>query len=159
MNIYYNQLRIRNAEKKDCEQLARWWNDGKVMAHAGFPNGLGTTVAEIEKQIANDSDKTKRRLVIEYKEKLIGEMSFYVYENAKYEIEKIKEKVKTLTAKITELEAEKVKLENQVKSEKALKEAAECELIGLRVEKKKSLIKNINGLREQLDLPTYKKEL
>ena len=86
MNIYYNQLRIRNAEKKDCEQLARWWNDGKVMAHAGFPNGLGTTVAEIEKQIANDSDKTKRRLVIEYKEKLIGEMSFYVYENAKYEI-------------------------------------------------------------------------
>ena len=86
MNIYYNQLRIRNAEKKDCEQLARWWNDGKVMAHAGFPNGLGTSVAEIEKQIANDSDKTKRRLVIEYKEKLIGEMSFYVYENAKYEI-------------------------------------------------------------------------
>ena len=86
MNIYYNQLRIRNAEKKDCEQLARWWNDGKVMVHAGFPNGLGTSVAEIEKQIANDSDKTKRRLVIEYKEKLIGEMSFYVYENAKYEI-------------------------------------------------------------------------
>ena len=86
MNIYYNQLRIRNAEKKDCEQLARWWNDGKVMAHAGFPNGLGTTVAEIEKQIANDSDKTKRRLVIEYKEKLIGEMSFYVYEDTQFEI-------------------------------------------------------------------------
>ena len=38
MNIYYNQLRIRNAEKKDCEQLARWWNDGKVIrgTKAGF---------------------------------------------------------------------------------------------------------------------------
>lgn len=86
MNIKYNQLCIRNAEKKDCEQLAKWWNDGNVMAHAGFPNGLGTTVAEIEKQIANDSDDTKRRLLIEYKNMLIGEMSFYVYENAKYEI-------------------------------------------------------------------------
>ena len=86
MNIKCNQLRIRNAEKKDCEQLAKWWNDGKVMEHAGFPNGLGTTVTEIEKQIANDSDETKRRLIIEYKNTLIGEMSFYVYENAKYEI-------------------------------------------------------------------------
>lgn len=86
MNLNYNQLCIRNAEKRDCEQLARWWNDGKVMAHAGFPNGLGTSVDEIEKQIANDSDETKRRLIIEYKDKPIGEMSFYVYENAKYEI-------------------------------------------------------------------------
>ena len=48
MNIKYNQLCIRNAEKKDCEQLAVWWNDGTVMAHAGFPNGLGTSAAEIE---------------------------------------------------------------------------------------------------------------
>lgn len=86
MNIKYNQLCIRNAEKKDCEQLANWWNDGKVMAHAGFPNGLGTTATEIEKQIVNDSDETKRRLIIEYKNTLIGEMGFYVYENAKYEI-------------------------------------------------------------------------
>ena len=69
-----------------CEQLAKWWNDGKVMAHAGFPNGLGTTATEIEKQIVNDSDETRRRLMIVYKNTLIGEMSFYVYENAKYEI-------------------------------------------------------------------------
>ena len=33
----------------------KWWNDGVVMAHAGFPNGLGTSAAKIEKQIANDS--------------------------------------------------------------------------------------------------------
>ena len=88
MNIRYEQLCIRNAEKRDCEQLATWWNDGKVMAHAGFPNGLGTTAEEIENQISTDSDNTKRRLVIEYGDKLIGEMSFYVYENAKYEIGK-----------------------------------------------------------------------
>ena len=86
MNIEFNPLCIRNAEKKDCAQLAKWWNDGKVMAHAGFPNGIRTSATEIEKQIANDSDETKRRLVIEYKNTLIGEMCFYVYENAKYEI-------------------------------------------------------------------------
>ena len=76
MNIKYNQLCIRNAEKKDCEQLAVWWNDGTVMAHA----------AEIEKQIADDSDETRRRLIIEYNDVRIGEMSFYVFENHRYEI-------------------------------------------------------------------------
>ena len=86
MNIKYNQLCIRNAEKKDCEQLAAWWNDGTVMAHAGFPNGLGTSAAEIEKQIADDSDETRRRLIIEYNDVRIGEMSFYVFENHRYEI-------------------------------------------------------------------------
>ena len=72
MNIKYNQLCIRNAEKKDREQLAVWWNDGTVMAHAGFPNGLGTSAAEIEKQIADDSDETRRRLIIEYNDVRIG---------------------------------------------------------------------------------------
>ena len=86
MNIKYNQLCIRNAEKKDCEQLAVWWNDGTVMAHAGFSNGLGTSAAEIEKQIADDSDETRRRLIIEYNDVRIGEMSFYAFENHRYEI-------------------------------------------------------------------------
>lgn len=86
MKIIYNDLCIRNAEGKDCEQLAAWWNDGSVMAHAGFPNGLGTTAEKIKEQIANDSDDTKRRLIIEYKGIPIGEMSFYVYEGKKVEI-------------------------------------------------------------------------
>lgn len=86
MKIIYNDLCIRNAEGKDCEQLAAWWNDGSVMAHAGFPNGLGTTAEEIKEQIANDSDDTKRRLIIEYRGTSIGEMSFYVYEGKKVEI-------------------------------------------------------------------------
>ena len=36
------------------------------MDHAGFPNGLGTSAAEIKKQIADDRDETRRRLIIEY---------------------------------------------------------------------------------------------
>ena len=76
MRIEYNGIRIRNAETEDCEQLAKWWNDSSVMAHAGFPLGLNTTAEEIEKSIATDSDGTRRRLIIDYQDKPIGEMSY-----------------------------------------------------------------------------------
>ena len=48
--IQYENLTIRQAEVADAKQLAAWWNDGAVMAHAGFPNGLGTTEEEIMAQ-------------------------------------------------------------------------------------------------------------
>ena len=77
MKIIHKDICIRNAESADCAQLAKWWNDGRVMAHAGFPGGLGTTAEKIQEQIENDSDDTKRRLIIEYKGSAIGEMSYY----------------------------------------------------------------------------------
>ena len=86
MKIQKDGITIRNAEKKDCDQLAAWWNDGKVMAHAGFPLGLNTTAKEIERQIAQDSDETKRRLIIEYQHQSIGEMSYYNMGNRVAEI-------------------------------------------------------------------------
>ena len=76
MLIRHQDIVIRNAEAADCEQLAKWWNDGRVMAHAGFPLGLGTTAEKIAKEIASDSDDTVRRLVIEYKSRLIGETNY-----------------------------------------------------------------------------------
>ena len=76
MLIRHQDIVIRNAEAADCEQLAKWWNDGRVMAHAGFPLGLGTTAEKIAKEIATDSDDTVRRLVIEYKGRLIGETNY-----------------------------------------------------------------------------------
>lgn len=76
MKIEYNDLCIRNADIDDCVQLAAWWNDGNIMAHAGFPNGLGTTIEEIQEQIARDSDDSRRRLIITYKDSAIGEMSY-----------------------------------------------------------------------------------
>ena len=45
--IQYENLTIRQAEAADAKQLAAWWNDGAVMAHAGFPNGVGTTEDEV----------------------------------------------------------------------------------------------------------------
>lgn len=76
MYIQYRNLTIRNAVAVDCEQLARWWNDGRVMAHAGFPNGLGTTPERIARELEEDDDVTHRRLVIEYEGRAIGEMSY-----------------------------------------------------------------------------------
>lgn len=76
MLIEQGDICIRNAEKADCAQLAAWWNDGRVMAHAGFPLGLNTTAEEIEAQLAGDSDETVRRLMIEYRGVPIGEMNY-----------------------------------------------------------------------------------
>ena len=76
MLIRNNDISIRNVESADCQQLADWWNDGSVMAHAGFPNGLGTSADIIREQLSDDTDDTRRRLVIEYQDKLIGEMSY-----------------------------------------------------------------------------------
>lgn len=77
MFLKYGNLTIRNAESGDAEQLAQWWNDGKIMAHAGFPNGIGTTSEKISEELKNDSDDTRRRLIVEADKKSIGEMSYY----------------------------------------------------------------------------------
>ena len=76
MYAAHENITIRNAEKADCEQLAVWWNDGKVMAHAGFPMGLHTTKEKIAESLSTDSDDTRRRLILEYENAPIGEMSF-----------------------------------------------------------------------------------
>ena len=68
--IQYENLSIRQAEAADAKQLAAWWNDGTVMAHAGFPNGLGTTEEEVIKGLGNG------RMVIEENDRLIGECNY-----------------------------------------------------------------------------------
>ena len=48
MLLIYENLKIRSAEAGDAELLCNWWNDGQVMAHAGYPNGLGITVDQVQ---------------------------------------------------------------------------------------------------------------
>ena len=71
----YQNITIREAVPADAQQLCAWWNDGSVMAHAGFPNGLGITVEKIIAQISDTSTKHYRH-VIEYQGQLIGEMNY-----------------------------------------------------------------------------------
>ncbi len=76
---YANNLRkfrIRNATSEDAQLLCHWWNDGKVMAHAGFPNGLYTNTEKIIQELSTDSDDTYRRLITETSDIAVGEMSY-----------------------------------------------------------------------------------
>ena len=70
MNLQYKNLTIRDAAAADAEQLTAWWNDGAVMAHAGFPLGLGTTVEKVIAGLDNG------RLILEENERLIGEACY-----------------------------------------------------------------------------------
>ena len=47
MPLKYENLEIRRATQSDAPTLMAWWNDGGVMAHAGFPNGLNITLDEV----------------------------------------------------------------------------------------------------------------
>jgi len=76
MYLKADNLVIRNATVEDAPTLCKWWNDGKVMAHAGFPNGLGTTTQIIAEKLSNDNDYN-RRLILEISAKSIGEMSYH----------------------------------------------------------------------------------
>lgn len=76
MNLHYRNLHIRDAGRSDLPQLVAWWNDGAVMNHAGFPNGLGTTVDREWERLLAQTDTIGRRLVIEKDGCPIGEMSY-----------------------------------------------------------------------------------
>ena len=85
MKIIYKDILIRNAGETDATQLASWWNDGSVMAHAGFPNGVNTNEERIKEQIKNYTDQ-HRVLMIEYKGKAIGEMNYEFSDDDRCEI-------------------------------------------------------------------------
>lgn len=86
MDIAYQNLRIRNAGAQDAAQLAAWWNDGAVMAHAGFPKGLGTTAEKIARELQTDTDETYRRLILEVDSAPVGEMNYRNLRDGRAEI-------------------------------------------------------------------------
>ena len=75
MYLESGKLKIRNATAKDAEKLCSWWNNGAVMAHAGFPNGIGTSAKEVAESIKRDND-LNRRLILELESVAIGEMNY-----------------------------------------------------------------------------------
>lgn len=79
MNVSYQKIKIRDATLDDARKLLLWWNNGKVMEHAGFPYGLETTEEKI-KQALEKKDNNYRH-IIEYNNKEIGEMNYIVLDN------------------------------------------------------------------------------
>jgi len=76
MELCHRELKLRHAVAADAGQLAEWWNDGAVMDHAGYPNGLGTTAEEVAQKLAGDADRVHRRIIIEEDGRPIGEMNY-----------------------------------------------------------------------------------
>lgn len=76
MYLENGNLVIRSAEVKDAVQLNNWWNDGAVMAHAGFPNGLGESLEGTIAGIKENEEYLDQRCVIEIDDVLAGEMNF-----------------------------------------------------------------------------------
>lgn len=77
MDIHYQNIQIRNALPSDAEQLCIWWNDGAVMAHAGFPKGLGITKEAVLEEICGNDD-LNRLCIILYEGIPIGEMNYCI---------------------------------------------------------------------------------
>ncbi len=59
--------------------LCGWWNDGKVMSHAGFPLGLGINESQVTESLKKNNNFNKI-LVLEYEHKPIGEMNYKTIE-------------------------------------------------------------------------------
>lgn len=78
--LTHQNITVRTAQAVDAPVLVSWWNDGAVMAHAGFPNGLGTTVEREAPRL------TGGRMIIEEDGRPIGECSFRPVQNGAAEI-------------------------------------------------------------------------
>lgn len=74
--MHYKAFHIRAATIEDSTLLSAWWNDGRIMAHAGFHYGTGETPRQIAQQLLEDQNGPHHRYILEYKEIPIGEMNY-----------------------------------------------------------------------------------
>ena len=73
---------IRAAEAQDAEILTKWWNDGKIMAHAGFPKGLNQKIEQTLEQIEQNHQGLSKRCILEIQNKPIGECNFRIFDHS-----------------------------------------------------------------------------
>lgn len=78
MKIEKDKIIIRSANIDDASQLNKWWNDGRVMEHAGFPKGLGQSLEETIDNIRNWEGKLSQLCIIEIDGKAVGELSYRI---------------------------------------------------------------------------------
>ena len=77
MYLKINNLIVRPANENDAQILCHWWSDGKIMAHAGFPNGIQTNIDELIYKLSKETD-IARRLIIEIDLNEVGEMCYHI---------------------------------------------------------------------------------
>ena len=84
MRIQKDNIVIRSSTVEDATQLNKWWNDGKIMEHAGFPNGLGESLDDTIKNIRYWEGKLSQLCIIEIDGKAVGELSYRFKDAAAY---------------------------------------------------------------------------
>ncbi|MDD3171191.1 MAG: GNAT family protein [Bacilli bacterium] len=136
--IKKDNLVIRSATIEDVKILNDWWNDGRVMAHAGFPLGLGQSLEETTRQILENETNISQRCIIMIDEKKIGEMNY-----------RIKEEVAAIGIKICEFQ-----YQNQGYGTKLLKMLIDFLFTDRTLNKDKKIKKivldtNLNNVRAQ----------
>ena len=77
MYLKNDNLVLRHTTAEDVQILCDWWSDGKIMAHAGFPNGVHTDFNNLMENIKSETD-ISRRLIIEIDANRVGEMSYSI---------------------------------------------------------------------------------
>lgn len=80
MYLENKNLVVRPANRDDAKVLCEWWSDGKIMAHAGFPNGIKTDIDKLIDRLSKQNDNA-RILIIEIDTKKVGEMSYKIEDN------------------------------------------------------------------------------
>ncbi len=73
--LQFENLTLRKAQVEDALQLVSWWNDGEVMAHAGYPNGIGVPIEKVVALIKKDSDTTCH-FIMDINDIPVGEMHY-----------------------------------------------------------------------------------
>lgn len=73
MIIHNDNLLIRNATPDDAPILCDWWNDGAIMAHAGFPYGLGITPQKVSENLYAENNHV---MMLEVDGVPVGEMNY-----------------------------------------------------------------------------------
>lgn len=78
MKIQKDHIVIRDATIDDAILLNTWWNDGAVMEHAGFPLGLGESLAETLANIQKRDSIMNPLCIIKIDGQRVGELNYHL---------------------------------------------------------------------------------
>ena len=69
------RLSIRDVSLEDADILCRWWNNGQLMIHVGFPRGLGTDIQKVRRQLSSP-ESGSHLCLLELDGRPVGEISY-----------------------------------------------------------------------------------
>lgn len=80
MKIEKNNICIRRATSQDAQNLNKWWNDGAIMVHVGFLDGLNESMETTLNAIHHNPSL----YMIEIDGICVGELNFNIQDKTAY---------------------------------------------------------------------------